>query len=185
MAVQERHYTADDLWQLSQSDEAKHFELYKGRLIEMSPTGDTHTILASYINYFLMDFVLARQLGDVTSEIGGYKIDEDTVLAPDVGFVRKGRMPQLSGKFIPFAPDLAVEIRSPGDTKIEIYDKVVEYFKYGTRLVWVVYPNSRTIHVYNSATHVTILTLADTLDGSEVLPGFNVPVRDVFQRLAD
>ncbi len=182
MAVQEKLYTADDLWELSRGDAEKRYELWDGRLVEVSPSGDMHTILIVWISYLLMDYALKNDLGDVTGEIGGYKLSETTVLAPDVGFIAKGRL-QLSGKFIPFAPDLAVEIRSPGDTLTEIYDKVVEYFKYGTRLVWVVYPKSKTIHVYSSATQVKILTIEDTLDGGSVLPGSRVSVHAVFQRL--
>ncbi len=182
MVTLEKLYTADELWELSQGADEKRYELWNGRLVEVSPSGDMHTILSTWLAYLLLGYVVERDLGDVTGEIGGFRLSEDTVLAPDVGFIAKGRL-ELSGKFIPFAPDLAVEIRSPGDTQPEIYDKVVEYFRYGTRLVWVVYPKSKTIHVYTSAIQVSILTLDDTLDGGDVLPGFNVSVREVFRRL--
>jgi len=183
MTTQAKLYTADELWQLSSTAAEHRYELINGELIIVSPTGDIHTILASFFIYYLMAFVLPRDLGDVTGEIGGYQLSDDTVLAPDVGFIAKGRLTQLSGKYIPFAPDLAIEIRSLGDTAIEIYDKVVLYFAHGTRLVWGVYPKSRTVHVYTSATQVAILTIDDVLNGGDVLPGFNLPVRDVFQRL--
>lgn len=185
MTTLEKLYTAAELWELSRGEDHKRYELWNGRLIEVSPTGDMHTILSVWLAHLLLSFVVPRDLGDVTGEIGGYQLTEDTVLAPDVGFIAKGRLQQLTGKFIAFAPDLAIEIRSPGDTTTEIYEKVVEYFKYGTRLVWVVYPRSRTIHVYTSAVQVKILTVDDVLDGGDVLPGFSVPVREIFQRLGE
>ena len=82
------------------------------------------------------------------------------------------------------APDLAVEVVSPTDLAEELMDKVAEYFQAGVRLVWVVYPRLRLIHVYESLTQVRGLTAADELDGGAVLPGFRTPVAALFPEAA-
>ncbi len=108
------------------------------------------------------------------------------MLAPDIGFIIAARIPPtLPGGFVPFAPDLAVEVVSPGNTKDEIHKKVELYLRYGTRLVWIVDPKRQSIQVYqpngadNQAT-VTYLGIANTLDGAAVLPGFTLPLRELF-----
>ena len=83
-------------------------------------------------------------------------------------------------KFIPFAPDLATETVSPSDTMEEVEEKVLDWFKAGTRLVWVLIPKTRTVRVYRSPTDLTILTDQDELDGGDVLPGFRLPVARIF-----
>jgi Uma2 family endonuclease len=186
MAIQERLYTADDLWEMSHGENAKRLELSKGIIIEVSPTGEVHTVIAAWLLYLIMRFVELHDLGEVTGEAGGYlpATDPDIVRAPDIGFVAKERLTlSTSEKYVPLAPDLAGEIMSPGDTAAEINDKILEYLQAGTRLIWVVYPKSRTVTVYRSLTDVHILDLDGTLDGFDVLPGFSLPVRDVFKKL--
>ncbi len=184
MTVQEKLYTADEFWEISRSNMGKKWELVKGVVVEMSPTGDTHTILATWIAHLLLSHVASKDLGDITGEAGGYTLstDPDTVRAPDVGFISKARLTPMTGKYYPVAPDLAVEIVSPNDTATEIHDKIIEYLQAGTRLIWVVYPRSRTIDVYTAAGART-LDVNGTLEGGEVLPGFSVPVHGVFERL--
>jgi Uma2 family endonuclease len=105
---------------------------------------------------------------------------KDTVRAPDVGFVSKARLPAgLPKGYIPFAPDLAVEVVSPNDKAAEIQTKIGEYLRYGVRLIWVLYPDNQSIVVHTKEGART-LTVDDTLDGGDVLPGFSLPVRDLF-----
>ncbi len=75
------------------------------------------------------------------------------------------------------------EVASPGNTASDMNDKIVQYFEVGVRLVWLVYPKTRTLHVYRSAKEVHILDESDTLEGEPVLPGFRLPVREVFAQL--
>jgi len=79
------------------------------------------------------------------------------------------------------APDLAVEVVSPDDTADAIEDKVIEYLDAGTQLVWVVHPRTRTVTVYRSLKNVRVLTRDEMLDGDDVLPGFTVPVKELFE----
>jgi Uma2 family endonuclease len=152
----------------------------------VSPTGEIHTILAVWIAHLLLLFVDAHDLGEVTSEIGGYRLAPDTVLAPDVGFISKARLVTPTGQgYIPLAPDLAVEIMSPGDKASEINDKVLLYLQAGIRLIWVVYPSSKTITVYKPSDNAKIVDINGILDGGDILPGFSLPVRDIFKKLRE
>jgi Uma2 family endonuclease len=183
MAVQEKLYTADDLWELAFQD--KHFELSKGVLVEMPPTGDEHGIVGLWLGSLIVIYVDAHDLGQVFGAETGFVLSRnpDTVRAPDVAFVSKARLKPLTGKFYDGAPDLAVEVVSPTDTASQIRRKAAEYLEAGTKLLWIVYPDGKNIDVYQPGSTVEILTIDDTLEGGDVLPGFHLPVRDVFKRL--
>lgn len=187
MAVQEKLYTADDLWTLSHLPEnaGRRFELSEGVLIEMAPAGLKHGNWAGMLGRVIGNHVEVNGLGIVTAAETGFILhtDEngkDTVRAPDVGFISKERLPaELPDGFAPFAPDLAVEVVSPGDSASEIEQKVLEYLRHGTRAVWVFYPTTRTVFVH-SLTSVQRLGVDDTLDGGDVLPGFTLKISEVF-----
>jgi Uma2 family endonuclease len=104
---------------------------------------------------------------------------------PDLAFVSSDRWPADRPKSSrdnawDVVPDLAVEVISPYDRANEQLKKVLEYFEAGVRLVWVVFPEWRVIHVYESPTQIRVLTEADTLDGGPVLPGFQLPLDRLF-----
>jgi Uma2 family endonuclease len=104
------------------------------------------------------------------------------VRAPDLAFVCRERLPpenQPRG-FWEIAPDLVVEVVSPNDTRAEIQLKVREWIEAGVRLVWVVYPDSRTVEVIRTLLDREELTADDTLDGGDVLPGFSCAVAELF-----
>ncbi|HVO41863.1 MAG TPA: Uma2 family endonuclease [Aggregatilineales bacterium] len=138
MAVQERLYTAADLLALSVS--GKRYELVEGHLIEMSPAGKAHGLLTLEIGYRLKTFTQPRDLGQVFGAETGFKVAEapDTVYGVDVAFVSKARAQQGEDYFTG-APDLAVEVISPGNTQTEMHEKVMHYFRAGAHLVWIVY----------------------------------------------
>jgi Uma2 family endonuclease len=183
MAVQagRNRYTADDVYQLSL--QGKHYELLNGELIEMTPAKQTHGAVAGEILRLVANFVRERKLGAVYAAETGFALPMGDVLAPDVSFTLKERVQPEGEGFTTVAPDLAVEVFSPSNTKTEMQEKVTAYFQAGTRLVWIVYPRSRTIYVYTAADKVTILQKGGTLDGSDVLPGFTAQVSDIFSVL--
>lgn len=187
MVVQEKPYTAEDLWAMSHGQNSKRYELRKGVLVEVTPSAAIHTILASWINYLLTGFVVTHDLGVVTGEIGGFILSTqpDTVRAPDVGFVAKALLTSLPKSFFPFAPDLAVEIVSPGDTATEIDTKVEEYLAAGTGLVWVVYPDTKKILVHKPGNAAEVVRMNDTLAGGDILPGFSVSAQEFFKPIGD
>jgi Uma2 family endonuclease len=182
MAVHERLYTASDLSKFLDDD--RRFELVRGELIVMPPVKRIHGLIANWIAYLLTGFVHERNLGQVIAE-AGYLLEEnpDTVRAPDVSFIAKSRVAPLTGDYDRTPPDLVVEVASPGNTTSDMNDKIEQYFKAGVRLIWVLYPNTRTVYVYTSARQVRILGIEDTLDGGDVLPDFSIAVRDIFSVL--
>src|SRR5258707_10721495 len=102
MVVQERLYTSEDLWEISQSDDTKHYELYKGELIEVSPTGKPHGRVTNEISYLLTGFVRLHDLGQVFGAETGFKLAEnpDIVYGVDVAFVSKAGDQRGEGDFI-------------------------------------------------------------------------------------
>lgn len=182
MAVQVR-MTAEQLAELT-DDRFKKSELVKGELMAMSPTGFEHGIVSARIAQILNDFVRARGLGYICGAETGFILQRnpDTVRAPDVAFVCKEKVPAppLPTTFAEFAPDLAVEVVSPADRSDEIEQKISDYLEAGTRLVWVVYPKTKTVYVYRAGRAVQRLSAGDMLSGEEVLPGFSVMISELF-----
>lgn len=158
--------------------------LIRGELKKMSPTGGTHGILCARIGTAITNFVDENDLGVVFGAETGFIVerDPDTVIGADVAFVSHERMKDVENldKFLPFAPDLAVEVLSPGNTVQEIDEKIALYFAAGSRAVWVFNPKRRTVAVYRSSFDVRILGEQDTLDGSEVLQGFTLDLAKLF-----
>lgn len=174
--------TADDLWNLPK--DGKRHELVKGELRTMAPAGFEHGAVGSNLHGALFIHVKGNNLGLLLGAETGFVIerDPDTVRAPDIAFVRKQRIDQggIPKQFYPGAPDLAVEVVSPGDTLNEVDEKVEEWLTHGTTMVWVVNPKQKTVSVYHVQRHPVILTADDDLEGWDVIPGFRIKVRDIF-----
>lgn len=188
MAIQEKLYSVEDLWELSHAPENadKRFELIEGALIEMTPSNAEHGGLALEFGALIRSHVKANRLGYCTGAEAGYIVHidpetgRDTVLAPDVGFVRAERLPEgLPPKYAPMAPDLAVEVVSPTDTASDVHDKVQTYLRYGTRMVVLLYPRSRTAVVHTPEGSRTI-DADGVFDGGGVLPGLSIPLAEIF-----
>ncbi|MDP9363937.1 MAG: Uma2 family endonuclease [Chloroflexota bacterium] len=109
--------------------------------------------------------------------------EPDTVVAPDVAFVRAERLPSPSERrgFSPVVPDLAVEVVSPSDRQAKVDEKVALYLAAGVPLLWVAYPRRRVVRVHRPGREPVELGEGDVLDGEDVLPGFRLPVADVFR----
>jgi len=128
--------------------------------------------------------VTQKRLGVVTAAETGFQIgnDPDTVLAPDAAFIRAERVPRVRTRgYYQGAPDLAVEVVSPNDRAGELLAKVQDWLAAGCRTVWVVDPTSQTVSVYRGSHETTLLTVDDELTDAELLPGFHLPVADVFK----
>ncbi len=174
--------TADRL--LRMPDDGYRYELVAGELRKMTPAGWKHGSVGGKLHSLLGHYAEEKQLGRVLSGDTGFLLtrDPDTVRAPDIAFIRKDRFPpdQPQEAFWLGAPDLAVEVVSPGDTSGEIDEKVKAWLDAGAVMVWVVNPRWRTVTVYRSATDIKVLTEKDSLDGQDVLPGFQCRVGDIF-----
>ncbi len=174
--------TADELLQMK--DDGFRYELVRGELRKMSPAGHQHGRIALNLTGPLFQHVKTHNLGTVYAAETGFKLATapDVVRAPDAAFVGRERVEALgqTAGFWPGAPDLAAEVVSPGDTYAEVEDKVADWLDAGTRLVVVVNPGPQTVSLYHSRSDIRILTTDDVLDGGEVVPGWTLPVRDVF-----
>jgi len=174
--------TAEELLRIPDDDH--RYELVDGVLICMTPAGARHGDMASAIDELLRRHVRSRRLGCVSAAETGYilKRAPDLVRAPDVGFVRRTRVPRGGPPegFWPFAPDLAVEVLSPDDRASAVQEKVRDYLRHGTRQVWVVDPAHRTVTVHEPAGRSRVLEEGDTLTGGRILPGFRCRVADLF-----
>lgn len=182
MRIHKTLWTAEELFRLSTT--GRRYELVKGELFEMPPAGGRHGNVAIQIGGVLNAYVKGNQLGAVFAAETGFILrrNPDTVRAPDASFVSKERLParELPIGFMDMAPDLAVEVVSPGDTAREVREKVEEWLGAGTRLVWIIYPSARSVTVYQSPEDFQELSERDSLDGGQVVPGFTCRIRDLF-----
>jgi Uma2 family endonuclease len=172
--------TADQLFDMSFPDE--RVELSEGELIRMAPAGFEHGRVAMNVAFLLRAFTDRHGLGTIVSSETGFRLDEQTVRSPDVALVSRVRTEGRGSPeaFWPGAPDLAVEVVSPGDDAADLERKIEEYFRAGTRLVWAVYPRKKRIHVFHNAREMRVLEASDMLSGNDVLPGFSIPVEKIF-----
>ncbi len=155
------------------------FELINGEIVVVT-SNDYSSELAILIGHYLLAFVLPRNLGRVTGADGGYMFGEDRYI-PDCAYISYARQAAPSFKgYNPTPPDLAVEVLSPANTSDEITTKVVNYLRAGT-VVWVVDPQAQRATVYAPDAAPKLHTLTDTIDGGDVLPGFTLPVQQIFR----
>jgi Uma2 family endonuclease len=184
MLTRERLYTVDEFWDLLQTPEfeRRKLELINGVIVEMSPNLE-HGMLAALLAAFMVPFVRANDLGMVAVEVDHY-LPEDryNTRRPDVSFYSKARLKGLEkNQFVPLMPDLAIEIKSPSNSKEDLLQKTAYYLQNGCRMVWLVYPEDQTIAVYTAAdSEPRIFGINDVLDGGDLLPGFKLAVKDIF-----
>jgi Uma2 family endonuclease len=182
MSQQRTLLTAGEFFRLYSSKEG-HYELVKGKVIEMPPPGWVHGGIAVNIAISLGSFVRQHNLGVVVVESGVWlERQPDTVRGPDVAFVARERIPAegLPRAFFEGAPDLAVEIVSPSDTAVELEAKVHDYLRNGTLRVWVVYPDSRRVAVHRPDGTARWYSEDAAIGDQEFLPGFSLPLREIF-----
>ena len=182
MDVVRQQVTADELLHIP--DDGSCYELVRGELRRMNPAGNVHGRVAMNVGISLGTYVKAHDLGTVYAAETGFKLatNPDTVRAPDVAFVSRARVEAIGEVegFWPDAPDLAVEVVSPGDTFAEVEEKVFDWLDAGTKMVVVVNPRQRSATVYKSTTDITVLAAADVLVGGDIVPGFELALREVF-----
>ncbi|CAA9529939.1 MAG: hypothetical protein AVDCRST_MAG73-871 [uncultured Thermomicrobiales bacterium] len=181
MSVTTRLYTVEALMEMP-GDEP--WELWEGELQQVGGAGGEASGIAGEIFVALHPFVRRGTLGLLTGADGAYILarDPDTVVVPDVGFVRWDRLPggiRPKGP-IPVPPDLAVEVRSPTDRPGRINAKLIRYRRAGVPLVWAVEPDRRLVLVYVRGELVAELGDGGVLDGGDVLPGFALTVTEIF-----
>jgi Uma2 family endonuclease len=160
-------------------------ELIEGVLVE-KPVGLKESRLAVFLCGLLNAFVIPRNLGFVTGPDGGMQLLAGLVRIPDAAFTRWDRVPgraMPTGPVPRLAPNLAAEVLSDSNTAAEMAAKRGDYFSAGVDLVWEIDPDKRTIDVYTTPSTCIALGTGDTLDGGTVLPGFRLPLPDLFGEL--
>jgi len=165
--------------------ENRLFELVDGILVEKT-MGIRESILAVVLSTALRNYLTGKQLGTVTAPDGTMRLAPGLVRIPDVAFISWDRFPnrQVQATPIPdLAPDLAVEVLSPSNTAAEMRRKLHDYFTAGCPLVWFVDPETRTATIYTAADQSTTLEESQALEGGAVLPGFVLPLRQLFAEL--
>ncbi len=158
-------------------------ELVRGRLFVREPAGLEHGDLAAQLLITIGSFVRKEKLGRALAAETGFTLERnpDTVRGPDVAFVRASRWPSepVIG-YAEMAPDLAVEVLSPSESRVRSVRKVASWLAAGTELVWVVDPKAKEVRVHRADGTVSALSRNDVIDGEAVLPGFRLPVSEVF-----
>jgi Uma2 family endonuclease len=183
MVTTTRPMTAEEL--LNMPDDGFRYELVRGELRKMSPAGHVHGEYAASILISLGTHVKASGLGKVYAAETGFKLESnpDHVRAPDAAFVRRERAEAVGDApgYFPGAPDLVIEVVSPSDRYAEVDEKVTDWLNAGAQAVVVVNPRGRVVRVHRSLTDVVVLTESDTLDVSDVVQGWQMPVREIFE----
>jgi len=157
-------------------------ELVDGTLVEKA-MGWNESEIAILIAGALLAFVKPRKLGKVLGADGMQRMVPGLIRIPDVSFFARGRLTKAQHGKMPIAPvagDLVVEVVSKSNTKPEIARKLNEYFAAGSRLAWVVEPKTGTVRVHTAPDDFVVLGQDGWLDGGNVLPGFRMAVRDLF-----
>ncbi len=165
-------------------DDGFRYELVQGELRRMNPAGNVHGRVAMSFAWRLAQYVDENRLGTVYAAETGFRLatDPDTVRAPDVAFVSRVRLEavgEVEG-FWPEAPDLAIEVVSPGDSYSDVEQKVFDWLDAGTKMVVVINPRQRSATVYKSPSDIAALAETDVLAGGDVVPGFELAVREIF-----
>ena len=163
-------------------------ELVRGELRVSPPPGGPHGFAATKLVVLLWEHVAPRRLGRVSADGIGYELLRlpRTVRVPDASFVRADRLPAdgVGPGLLRLAPDLAIEVLSPGETASELDEKIDDYLTAGTQLVWVVDPVRRTVRIVSKGANEPLLHEGDTLTGGQVLPGFACAVSEIFDGIA-
>jgi Uma2 family endonuclease len=177
--------TEADQLRLVDGEPKRLVELLDGILVEKA-MGHRESLFAVSLITFLAGFVRSRNLGIIGAPDAIMRLRQGRNRLPDVHFTAWASLPSDHAHLQPvadFPPDLAVEILSEGNTPAEIDQKRREFFAAGTKLIWVIDPEDRTVEVYADRTRPDLMTLlreTDTLDGGAVLPGFALPLADLF-----
>lgn len=160
------------------------FELIDGVLKEKPPMGFFANILASFLATSINTFALPKRLGMAINETA-YQREAKNTRRPDVAYFELAKFPSLEvllqdPPVFDREPNLAIEVVSPSNTIAEMDERIAHFFNTGVQLVWVVHPQSKQVYVYQSTKDCKILGIGDVLDGDKVLPGYALPLIELF-----
>ena len=174
--------TADDFYEFCCQNDGR-YELVDGRVVELVPARRIHGRTALNIGAAFHGYCRLTSVGWSEVEVG-YQVRSgpDTVRGPDVSLVLgETQDTEQERGFVPGAPDIAVEVVSPSNTAAEMERKVAEYLAAGSQRVWVTHTSSRSVVVYHADGTTITYTSNDVITDEELLPGFSLPLTDIFR----
>jgi Uma2 family endonuclease len=172
-------WTIDEVAHLP--DDEYRYALIGGELYRMPPPQGQHGLIVTTLIWHVYGFARAHNLGRVYDQSGFIlERDPDTLLSPDLSFVQAAHVPADPRGYPEVPPDLVVEVASPSQRGPSIAEKVAIYVGVGVRLVWVVDPQRRSVRIHRADGTEQRLSDADFLDGEDILPGFRLPVAEIF-----
>ncbi|MEI8196061.1 MAG: Uma2 family endonuclease [Phycisphaerae bacterium] len=185
--------TAKKIWTdaelLALPHDGHDYEIVDGELM-MSPASMDHGAVITTLTIILGHYVRARRLGRLLDGQTGCRMKSGDLFSPDISFVTQKRWVachKTKGVFFPGAPDLVIEVLSPSDTMGVIEEKFRQYFENGAKLAWLVNPVTRTVLVYHRTEPAgppsadKLLTIHDQLSGESLIPGFKLPITEIFE----
>ncbi|WP_193198876.1 Uma2 family endonuclease [Nostoc sp. MG11] len=172
--------TLQDLEKIQQQYPDYRLELVKGNIIVMSPSGYESDEVAAEMVAQLRNWVKPRKLGRITASSAGFRLPNSDLRAPDASFVLAERLRRSPKSFAQLAPDLTVEVKSPSDNLEDLRAKIQEFLTLGTKVGILLNPDERIVEVYNFGQDAIILHDEDVLTVPELLPGWEVPVADLW-----
>lgn len=183
MVVQKKLYTYAEYAAICDlpENQNKTLELIEGEIVEKMASF-TPSRIAMRIGRLIGNHAEEHDLGYVTGEAGGYILSDENTFNPDVGYISKKRLPEEPDREMNGPPDLAVEVKSPSDSKRALRRKAEIYLRYGTKMVWLVFPDEQAVEVYVANDDVKTVGIDGVLGGGDVLPGFTLAVSKIFQR---
>ena len=175
--------TAEELLRLPRG-EGKRYELIRGAPAEKMPAGHPHADVTGLASYFLTQYTFGSGHGVTRTGEPGFRLqtEPDTVRAPDVAWISSGRIPEGTQGYPELAPDLAIEVKSPGNSNPEMSEKASMWLAYGSHEVWTLNPENTTVIVRRPNSGPVVLSENDVLDGGGLLPGFSIEVWRLFRR---
>ncbi|MBW4564011.1 MAG: Uma2 family endonuclease [Mojavia pulchra JT2-VF2] len=172
--------TVEDLEKMQQQYPEYRMELVKGNIIVMSPSGYESDEVAAEMVSQLRNWVKPRKLGRITASSAGFRLPNSDLRAPDASFVLAERLRRSPKSFAQLAPDLTVEVKSPSDNLEDIRAKIQEFLSLGTKVGILLNPDEQIVEVYNLGKEVIVLHNGDVITVPELLPGWEVPVSDLW-----
>ncbi len=159
----------------------RYFELIHGAIVEKAIPTDEHAFIVGLLIIVLGNHALAHQLGLPGPERRfAFPNDTQNARQPDISQILDPNVPFVTQGPMEVIPDVIAEVMSPDDSIDDLREKAKFYIASGVRLVWLVFPRQKIVEVYRPEQHTEMLTASDTLDGYDVLPGFSLPIANLF-----
>jgi Uma2 family endonuclease len=181
-----KKFTVADL--IAMPDDDKRYELIDGEIIEMGTSSLKHSVLGAWLIFTLMTYIQAHQPGGLISGADGtYRLDDDNVRVPDISYITAANLVNIpaGSVFTPFAPDFAIEIKSPSQSTAFMRRRARQYIQAGTRLVWVIDFEDQSVLVHRPGHPIEQFAEEDVLDGGDILPGLTIRLADLFAVIAN